>query len=452
MKVGLKKLPKSQLELLIELTSQEFESFSKKTLTDLSKELEIKGFRKGKVPEEIAREHLKEKEILVRAIQRAVEESYLKAIIEQKIEAISQPEIEIVKNPSKDLLSSVPKKEDFVPALIFRARSQVLPHFDLPDYRKFAANTQRKEVRVEENEVEDTLNWLQKSRAKFSQIQKPCQKGDFVEIEFSSPQIKEIENQKDSFVLGQGRFLPGFEENLEGMAAGEEREFFLTFPKEHLPKNLSDKEVQFRVKMKTVQKIELPPLDDQFARNLGRFENLQNLKENVKEGILKEKEFAESQRVRQEILEKIVKAIDFEAPDILVEKEKERMFHTLKQNVEKQFGLPFSDYLKSIQKLEAELKESFEKPAQGVVKSFLVLRALSQKENIEVTESEVEAKINEILKRYPSKEKAKKEIDLEQLKDYIKEVVTNEKTLVKLESFAKNDKFQMTNTKSNPKS
>lgn len=440
MKTSFKKLPKSKLEISIELSSEEFKAFVNKAIEQLSQDLEIEGFRKGKIPKEIAVQHLSQKKILNLTLQKAVKETYLKVIFKNKIEAISQPKIKILEVP-QFIPSLEPKKSfSFSPTpFTFQIEVEILPVIDLPDYKKIASTVKKRKIKVKEEEIEETLIWLQKSRAKRSQILGPAQKGNFVEIEFSSPQIPSVHSLKDSFILGQGHLIPGFEENLEGMQPGEEKKFSLTIPKEHFQKDLAGKEVQFHVKMKSVQKIELPEINDEFAKALGRFENLQKLRESIKEGIYQEKEIAESQRVKEEILEKIINATSLELPEILIEREKKRMVEELKIGLEEKFQTSFEEYLRKIQKTEIEIQNSFTEPAKRRIKGYLLLKEIAKRENIIVQEKEVEARINEFLKHFPDKEKVEKELDIDQLKMYNREIIRNEKTLQFLESFAKNE-------------
>lgn len=304
----------------------------------------------------------------------------------------------------------------------------------LPDYKKIALEVKRNKVFVEEGEVEAELQWLQKSRAKFSQKLSPCQTGDFVEIEFSSPKIEKGRVFRDGFILGKGHFLPGFEENLEGLKPGQEKEFSFSPPPGG--KLEPGKTINFRVKIISVQKVEFPEINDQFAQNLGRFKNLEDLKESIREGLNLEKEKLESQRVRAEILEKIAEKSELEVPEDLVEKEKERLFQNLKNFLTSHLKVKFEDYLKRIKKPEEELLDSLKVQAQKRVKHFLILGEIAKRENIEVSEGEVIEEINKILKHYPSIERAKREIDLEKLKSYTKEVLRNEKTLAFLEGFS----------------
>ena len=420
MKFSIKKLPKSKIQLEIEIPTQEFDKFLEKTTFELGKDLEIPGFRKGKIPPKVIEEKIGKERILFEAAERAIKENYLKVILDNKIEAISQPEIKILK-----LASGNP--------LVFSATISVLPEIELPDYKEIASLVKRRKIEVLEKEVKDALLWLQKSRAKFVAKNQPAKEGDFVEIEFQSPQIEANAKKRDNFILGKGGFVKGFEENLINMREGEEKEFKVKFPESHFKKELKGKEVQFKVKMKSVQRMILPKLDDEFAKNVGRFENLKALKNSIQEGLKMEKEIKESQRVRQEILEKILQKTKMEIPDILLENEKKKMLEDFKKTISERFKTSFEDYLNKVKKTEKEVLETFSQSAERKIKYYLCLREIAKREKIEVTQEEIKSAINEFLKYYPSVEKAEKELDLEQLKRYYEEAIRNEKTLNFLE-------------------
>ena len=321
---------------------------------------------------------------------------------------------------------------------------QILIQINLPDYKKITSQVKKREVLVSEKEIEESLSWLQKSRAKFSSKTGPSQEGDFVEIEYSSPQLEMGKVFKDALILGQGHFLQDFEKNLEGMSFGEEKEFSFQFPENNPAlsqkgSGLAGKKVDFKIEMKSVQKVELPEINDQFAQNLGRFENLMALKQSLKEGLNLEKEKEETQRVRQEILERISQNTTFDIPEILIELEKNRILEDLKKIVLQNLQISFENYLTKINKSEKELLDSLSDQAQKRVKNTLILKEIGKREKIEVSEEEVKNEINKILKNHPSTKIAEKEldpvrnkflngVDLEKLKEYTKEVLFNEKT------------------------
>ena len=307
----------------------------------------------------------------------------------------------------------------------------------LPDYKRISSGIKRKEISVDGAEVANALFWLQRSRAKLFLKNGPCQKGDFVEIEYSSPPLENGKKYHDSFFLGEGNFIKGFEENIEGMKDGQEKEFLVLFPGNYQQKNLTGREITFKLKMKSVQKTELPEISDQFARNLGNFENLEALKEGVKEGLISEKTKKESEGIRNEILEKLFQATSCEIPEDLVEAEKKKILEDLKSRVGAGLKITFGEYLAKIGKSEKELLDSFSDQAQKRIKTILILMEVAKKENIVAFPEEIEERVNKILKNYPDIETKGKKFDLEQLKEYNKEAIQNEKTLQFLESFAK---------------
>lgn len=429
MKTDIQKNPKSQIELTVEIPSEEFEKYVQKTIESHSQNLDIKGFRKGKAPREKVEEEVGREKILIDAADLAVKETYPEVAKENNIKAVAQPKIEVVKMPTPN------SSED---PFIYKAKVAVFPEVELPDYEKIASKSEKKSVEVTDEDIQKALQWLQRSRVKLSAKQGPAEKGDFVDINYSSPQIAALsKGKKDSFILGEGHFIPGFEEELVGMKAEEEKTTTLKIPADHSSKTLAGKEITFKIKMNNVQKTDFPELDDQFAKNLGKFETISQVKENIKGGLSQEKEASEKQRLRNEMLENIAKEANLEIPDELIEQEKARMLENLKKEVSQKFQTSFEEYLKQAGKTEKQILESFQEDAEKRLKKILVLMAIGEKEGIKAEEEEIKQKTDQILKSYPNPEEAKKNIDPERLKEYTKEEIKNEKTLAKLESFAK---------------
>ena len=425
MKHTIKNLPKSEVELEIEVSKEEFAPYFERAVLNLGKDIEIEGFRKGKAPKNILEEKIGKERILMEAAELAIGDYYIKAVLENKVEPISQPKVDIIK-----LEKDSP--------LIFKAKTDVLPVVNLPDYRKIAEGKKKNKVEAEEKDIENTLKWLLKSRAKFSLKQGKAEAGDFVEINYQSKEVKDLEKEKkDGFILKEGQFIPGFEDNIIGMQAGEEKTFSLTFPKDYAAKELAGKEVNFKVKLETVQKTELPELTDDFAKSLGNFENVEGLKENIKNGIKMEKEQAESQRLRYDILKEIRDAFEIDIPDALVEREQKNMIHNLEHDVEDRLHISFKEYLDKIKKTEKEISDSLFEDAKKRVKEFLILREIGLKEKIEAKDEEIKEETEKIIKHYKDSHQAEN-LDMEKLKDYTKEVIVSEKTFKLLEDLAKN--------------
>jgi len=371
MKSEIKNKTDTEAEFEIQLDAEEFNSFIDKAAISLGKDLEIKGFRKGKVPQNVVEEHIGSEKILVEAADLAVNESYKKAVRqlteENKIEAILYPRVEIKK---------MAKGSDF----IFTAKTSIMPQIDLPDYKKIASKIKRNKVVVEEKELAEALKWLQKSRAKLTLKNDVAQKGDFVQIEYTLADKPGSTPIKDGFILGEGRLLPGFEDNLVGMKVNEE--------KKGVNLDSNGKKFVVNVKLISVQNMELPEMNDELAKSLGKFENLETLKKNIREGVTLEKENAESQRVRQEIIQEIGKKLKFAIPNALIDQEKTQMLENIKKQVDQGLKIPFADYLKQVKKTELEILESLSEQAEKRIKNFLILREIGKRENIDISKTD----------------------------------------------------------------
>ena len=284
----------------------------------------------------------------------------------------------------------------------------------------------KNKLEVKKEEIKKSLDYLQNSRAKIITVNRPCKKDDRVEIDFEIRQggvkVENGTSKNHPLILGQGNFLPGFEQELEGMKADQEKEFSL-------------KNFDIKVKMNLVQERELPKIDDEFAKSLGNFDSLNALEKSIEQGLLQEKEIKEKQRIRMELIEKVAEDSKIEIPDALVKQELERMLNEFKTSITS-MGLKFEDYLKQLKKTIDELKKDWQKQAEKRVEIALCLQAIADQENIQISDEEVKEKINQDLKHYPNVEEVKKNIDLDKLKDYTKSILRNEKVFELLEKNA----------------
>lgn len=423
MKVDLKKLPKSEMEISFEIPWEEFKPYVDKACSVLGQDVAVKGFRKGNVPQDVLEREIGMGKILEQAADLTAKDKYPQIIYKEKIEPISQPEVSIIK---------LAKDNSFE----FKVKISILSDVILPDYKTIASKIEKKEISITDEDVNNALKWVQQSRAVFTPLDRGAEKDDFIEIEYQSPQIENNKVFNDKFLLGKAKFAPGFEENLQGMKKDEQKEFSIVFPKEHNNKTLAGKNIAFKVTMKSVQKMELPELNDEFASKIGKFKDLASLKNNIKENLKKEKELEQRQKVRNGILEKIAQDSKCEMPENLIENEKNNLLEDLKERVDQGLKIPFEKYLVQIKKTEKEIKDSFIDIAEKRVKNFLILRQIGKKEEIKVLKQEIEEEVNKTLRSYPDKDDVQK-IDMERLKDYTKSAMYNEKVFEKLESFIK---------------
>lgn len=419
METNLKKINKSQVEIDFQLDAGEFNKYIDKALEHVRKRVKMDGFRPGSVPKQIAEKQIKQESLLMEAGDLAVRESYRKFVSDNSLEIIGDPEVKVVK---------IAKGRSFV----FKVKTDVVPEINLPDYKKIARDIKTQEISVQEKEIDDSMNFLQKSRAKISPVDRAAQNKDFVEIEYSSKDIDGGRKIQDKFILGEGGFVKSFEDNLAGMEKSQEKEFKANFP-DNMPGGLGGKESIFKVKMMAVNSVDLLKMDDEFARSVGEFASVSALKKSIKDGIEMEKKEAEKQRRRDEVLSVIVKGAELEVPEKMLTYEAEKMMDNFKDQVAKT-NISLEKYLGQIKKTEKEIKESMKKDAEDRIKKFLILRKIGKQENIKILPEELEAQVNKNIKNY-SKEQLEK-IDIIKFREYTQAIIFNEKVFQLLEQLS----------------
>jgi trigger factor len=417
MKYNLKKISDSKIEIEITIPSDEMDVFWQKARKDISQKRQIKGFRPGKAPAELS---VSDEELYNEVVNLAIEESYPEIIKKEKIEILGKADIEIKK---------IAPKNDFV----CKISVSVIPDFDLSGYKDIAKDIlkEKKEVEVKEEEIENSIEWIRKSHSKTIEVERESRKDDLIELEVvgltgdNKPSIQ-------SFVLGKGQnFLAGFEEQIVGMKAGEKKEFSLKVSNDYWDKEKAGKEILLKVELKKVQEIQLPEITDDWAKTLGDFDSVEGLRNSLREGIMKEKEMKERERLRIKILEKLAESVKVEIPEELILAEVENKIKDI-ENMVSGYNLSFEEYLKRIGKDENSLREEIKPEAKKSVLKHLILRKIIEKEKIEVKEEEIEKETEIFLRKYSEEEVAK--IDKSNLYSYIKNILSNEKVFQILEN------------------
>lgn len=420
MKLKIKKLPKSKVELFFEVEIKDVEPYLKQAAKNISEKLSISGFRPGHVPLNIVEKEVGEFRLWEEAARLALPKVYVKAILDNKIEAIGQPEIKIEKLAPKN-------------PFIFRATVALLPQFSLPNYRKI--KVKKRKISVKKEQIDDLIKNLQKSRAKLTPVNREARPGDAVEIDFKTyldkVPIEHGESKNHPLVILEGRFVPGFEDKLVGMKVGDKKEFTIKFPKKYHQKNLAGRDVEFKVEMKKINERQLPKVDDKFAKSLGKFKDLADLKEKMKKNLHAEAEEKENSRVQEEMIEKILKETHIEIPEVLVLSEIEKMLSELKNMVSASGG-EYAKYLQSIKKTEEDLKSDFRAQAEKRVRVGLILREIAREEKIEVSDEELEQEQKKTLERYQYNKKVMEQIQGEDYKEYLRGLIKNRKVFKRL--------------------
>ena len=366
---------------------------------------------------------------MAHAAEKAVRKTYTESIIKNKIEAIGEPKITITKiAPGNDLE--------------FKAVIAIMPEISLGDYKKSIKGLKKSELeKIKPEEIKKELDILRKSRAKLITVSREARKNDYVEIDFdvflieeksASRRIEGGKSQNHPLTIGESYFIPGFEENLIGMKANDEKEFDLEFPRDYHKKELAGKPAKFKVKMNLVQEKILPEMNDDFAKSLGKFENLESLKKSVFEGMEIEQRKKNKEKRRQEIIEKIISDYKTEIPEILLENEIDKMMAEFEQNIAG-MGMKVDDYFVNIKKTRSEVRNSWKESAEKRVKSALALREIAKLENLSPESAEIEEEMNKTLAYFKGQRDMERNVDMERLYDYVKGTLTNQKVFEFLE-------------------
>jgi len=420
----IKFLPKSEIELEVVIPAEEMEVFWRLANKNITEKIQVKGFRPGKMPENLLKDQKIQEEIYNEAASLAVKKTYPDVLAEEGLEPLGNVQIEILK---------IAPKNEFV----YRLKTAILPKFKLPDYKEIAKkiSKERKKTEVQNSEIEKVVQWLQKSRAEITPIERPAQKGDLVELEINSfiegQELKKASG-KENFILGEGRFLPGFEEKIEGLKAGEKKNFTLKAPADYWDETLWNKNLSFEVKMNKVSERRLMEISDEWAKSIGNFNNLEELKNSIKEGILWEKEMKERDRLRILMTERLLQETEIDLTEVLIENEVNHRLEEVR-HLAQDSGMSFEEYLKKIKKDEEILRRDLKEEAAKTLKIALILREIGKLEKCEPKPEEIEKTMNEFLKSYSGKE-AEERIDRKNLFEYTKERLTNEKVFQFLES------------------
>ena len=427
MQVDIKKLPKSEVEISVSLGWDEWKSAFQHAIEEVAKSVKVPGFRAGKAPRNIVEQRVGKGAILAEAAEHALHESYEKVLQSNNIDAIGRPKAEI-------------KKSEESGAFEYVITTAVMPTLSLSGWekgvKKANADAEKKEAIVDEKDIDKELRMIAESRAKFVTVNREARSGDGVEIDFRVLQdgvpIENGVSRGHHMILEKGTFIPGFEEAILGMKAGEEKSFDLTFPERYHAAHLAGKPAHFEVTLKVVEEREIPVIDDAFAVSLGAFEHLDALKKNIREGMLEEKKAALREERRGAIIEALVEASKADIPDVLLAEERGKMLAEFEVQLS-QMNTSLDDFLAQSKKTREELEKDWTPQAHRRVLSALALETIADDRELEPSADEVEVEMNRVLQYYRSIKQVEKDIDLERLHAYSKGRLRNEKVLEYLE-------------------
>lgn len=395
MNVTTESLSGSRTKLVIEVTPDVVSKAKVKAAASLSARIKVPGFRAGKAPEHIIVQQIGERAFLDEVIEEVIQSTYPFALRDNKVRPIAKPE-------KVELIGFDPfKYEAIVP---------VYPSVELGNYKKISIPLPS--VKVEGKEVDEAIANILKGNAEHTAVDRPVKKGDRAIIDFSAKDEKGeavpgTEGSNEPCEVGEGRYIPGFEEELVGMSKGEEKTFPITFPKDYRAKEMAGKKVHFTVKVSQVEEPTIPELNEEFiARVGGEAKTVEAFREEIRTNITKYKLEEERKKAEEKALEKLLATAKIEVSDALVNEEKSGMLEDLRAE-SKRRGSTLERVLAQEGKTVDKLYEEWEKPARERVSLRFILREIIDTEKLAADESEVEGEIDALLSAYHEDFRAK---------------------------------------------
>ncbi|MDR0591472.1 MAG: trigger factor [Candidatus Nomurabacteria bacterium] len=421
MKTSVKKLTDTKVELTVKVDKKALDDAKLVALRRIASDLKVPGFRKGKVPVDVAKKHADPNLVAEQTANMAVNKAAAEAFMSENIRPISQPQIELVKY--------VPEQE-----LEFKATADIFPEVKLGDYKKLKAK--REKVTVADAKVDDVLKNIQNSFAEVSVVKRAAKLGDEVQIDFTGKKDGvEFDGGKakdHKLELGSNSFIPGFEDAIVGHEAGDKFDIPLTFPKDYHNKELAGAKVVFEVLLKQVNARTVPDIDDKLAAKCGPFKTLEALKSDVKNNLTVQKENQAVDKLKDDLVSELVKTSKVPVPEVLVEDQAKQIRFDMEQNLAYR-GMKLDDYLAQTGKTEEEwLKTDVQQAAEQRVKAGLVLAELSKELKIDVTDSEIDERLEQFKQQYQKDEKVLAQLGTEQTRIDIRNSLLTDKTVTKL--------------------
>ena len=417
MKTKFKKLSDSRVEITVTLEKADLDAAEKKAIEKLAKEIKVEGFRKGKVPMDVAKKFIPENDINAETIDLAVRTTVIEAFKENEKSPLVLPSVNVTKYVPGEMAE-------------YTATADIVPEVTLGDYKKLGVKYE--EPKVTEKDIEGVLDNIRSSFAEKKVVKREAKDGDEVIIDFVGKKDGTAfagGSAKDyHLTLGSKTFIPGFEEGIIGKSSGDKFDLELTFPKDYGVKDLAGAKTVFEVLLKQVNEITKAELNDELAAKCGPFKTVAELKDDIKKNLAAQTEHTQLEKFKNDLIEKLVSKSKVAAPEILISDQLNMMKEDVNRNAQGA-GISFEEYIKRA----GETPESWDKKAREIaeqrVKASLVLQTLAVKEKITVSDDLVGAKIAELRDVYKKSPEALKNLKNPNVKMDIKNRMIIEATV-----------------------
>ena len=399
------KLEKSMVALTVEVSAGEFEAAVEKAYRKQRGSIRVPGFRPGKAPRKMIENMYGAGVFYEEAVNEALPDAYTAAVKEQELEVVGYPEVELL---------SVGKE-----GFSFKATVAVYPEVTLGQYKGVEAP--KAEVSVTDEDVEGRIKEMADRNSRMVSVEdRAVAKGDIANIDFEGflDGVPFDGGKSDSFDLeiGSGQFVPGFEDQVAGMSISEEKDINITFPEDYHA-DLAGKAVVFHVKVNAIKVKEIPVLDDEFAKDVSEFDTLEELKKDVREKMLAEREEGAKRAFEDAAMAKVAAGIQADIPDAMIEEQARRFVDNFRMQLQSQ-GVPYEQYMKMTGMEEEKLMADAKAPAEGQVRMALAIAAIVKAEGLEASDEDVEAEYSKMAGQYG--------MDVENVKKYLNDDVIKE--------------------------
>ena len=384
---SVEKQEKSTVELVIEVGREEFEAAIDKVYKKQRGSINVPGFRKGHAPRKVIEGMYGSGVFYEDAMNDVYPTAYAEAIEQEKLDAVAWPQVEI-QEVGKD-------------GFTFKAVVTVRPEVTLGEYKGLSAEKEVAEVTDED--LDGELKPFISRATRIVTVEREAKNGDTVVIDFEG--FKDgvpFEGGKAegySLELGSGSFIPGFEEQVVGLKAGDEKDLDVTFPADYQAEELAGAPVVFKVKVNEVKEKQEPVVDDEFAKDVSEFDTLADLKKDLGEKLKARREEQAERSFREALMEQVIANMQVEIPDAMVDYQAEKLLNSYAQRITSQ-GIPFENYLSMMGMSMDDMKAQSAEAALHQVQHDLALGAIVKAEHIEITDEELEAELGRLAGQY----------------------------------------------------
>ena len=412
----------TRVKVVVAADHAELAAAEQVALKRLAKTVKVNGFRTGHVPLEIVKKHADANALAQETLDAALNRAVAEAFLSNDLQVLARPEVEIKKYVPGELLE-------------FTAEADVLPEVKLGDYKKL--KVKKAAVNVDKKEIDEVIERIQKGLSEKKEVKRAAKIGDETVIDFVGKKDGKAfqgGTGKDyPLVLGSNSFIPGFEDALVGLKAGDTKDVKLAFPKDYHAKDLAGQDVVFEVTVKKINSVKLPALDDKFAAKAGPFTSMDDLRKDIKAEITAQAERKATDDLKDELVKQLVAKSTVSVPSVLRDDQIRSLERDLRQNLMYR-GRTLEQYFeeKGYADRDAWVKAEANDAADARIKAGLVLAQLSKELKIEATADELAAHINAYKQQYANNPKMAKHFDKPEAQREVANRLITEKTIDKL--------------------